>query len=604
MGLHFTIDGFRVIYGVLTTFMWLMSLLASAEYMKHHDHKPRYYVFTGLTYLATMGVFFSADLFTTWVFFEIMSFASYVWVAQEEKKDALRAAGTYLAIAVIGGLAMLMGLVLLYYGAGTLYIDDLNGIECTPVIRAAGYLMLVGFGAKAGMFPLHIWLPKAYPVAPAPASALLSGVLTKAGVFGIVILTGRIFVDDLIWGRILLILALCTVLIGAVLAIFSVNIKRVLACSSVSQIGFILTGAAMMVLSEEKTVAAGGTMLYMINHSLFKLTLFLIAGVIYTGTHSLDINRVQGYGRKKPLLHILFLCGALGIAGIPGFSGYISKTLVHISMEEGSKVAEWLFLIGGGFTLAYMLKLYIAIFLRKNADEELQKTYDEKRGFGTIPTVIAVVLSAAGIPVMGLFPGRTMEKLAKAGISFFLPGEEFESVSYFTAGNLKGILISILIGIVLYLLLVFLPCKKNGTDAYPDLWPKWLDLEDAFYRPLLLYVLPYTCAFIGRIPDTMADMIVVFLRKTVYRDCPIRTEITEGTRITYNLGNAWDAVRRAGCRIFHKNYNENKGTGAHRLAVLRTQIRENRRIITRSMSFGLLMFCLGLCITMIMLLFV
>ncbi|MDE6318321.1 MAG: sodium:proton antiporter, partial [Lachnospiraceae bacterium] len=212
LGLHFQTDGFRALYGTIAAFMWFMSTLFSGEYFAGHDHHTgRYYIFLLITLTATEGVFFSADFFTTFVFFEIMSFTSYVWVAQDEKPDSLRAGATYLAVAVIGGLVMLMGIFLLYQTTGTLRFDELISCYETYVrlsssgfpekkIMIAGLCLLFGFGAKAGAFPLHIWLPKAHPVAPAPASALLSGILTKAGMYGILILSSYLFLGNALWG--------------------------------------------------------------------------------------------------------------------------------------------------------------------------------------------------------------------------------------------------------------------------------------------------------------------------------------------------------------------------------------------------------------------
>ena len=185
------LDGFRSVYTLVAAFMWMMTTVFSKEYFKHYHNRNRYYLFMLLTLGATMGVLLSADLFTTFIFFEMMSLTSYVWVAHDEKKDSLRAAETYLAVAVIGGMVMLMGLFMLYHllGPDGLFIDRMTvaALQCQDktVLYVAGALICVGFAAKAGAFPLHIWLPKAHPVAPAPASALLSGILTKAGIFGI-----------------------------------------------------------------------------------------------------------------------------------------------------------------------------------------------------------------------------------------------------------------------------------------------------------------------------------------------------------------------------------------------------------------------------------
>ena len=182
---------------------------------------------------------------------------------------------------------------------------------------------------------LHIWLPKAHPVAPAPASALLSGILTKSGIFGVIVVSVNIFRASTAWGNLILVLGLITMLGGAVLAVFSVNLKRTLACSSMSQIGFILTGIAMgCLLGEENALAARGALLYMVNHSLFKLILFMAAGVVYMNLHKLNLNDVRGFGRKKPILHFAFLMGAVGLMGVPGFSGYVSKTLIHEGIVE------------------------------------------------------------------------------------------------------------------------------------------------------------------------------------------------------------------------------------------------------------------------------
>ena len=263
----------------------------------------------------------------------------FVPVVQDERRESLRAGETYLAIAVMGGLVMLMGLMMLYDLCGTLMIDELKFVTAlyagTRRLYVTGGLILFGFAAKAGAFPLHIWLPKAHPVAPAPASALLSGVLTKAGIYGIIVISCEIFRFDLAWGTLILILGVITMFLGALLALFSVDLKRTLACSSVSQIGFILIGIGMQdLLGNESMLAARGTLLHMVNHSMIKLCLFMAAGVVYMNMHALNLNDIRGFGRKKPLLNAIFLMGALGIGGIPLWNGYISKTLLHEAIVE------------------------------------------------------------------------------------------------------------------------------------------------------------------------------------------------------------------------------------------------------------------------------
>ena len=417
-GIRFTLDGFRCIYGLVVSFMWFVSALLTPQYFRGHHHLRRYHFFFLLCLSFTMGVFLSADLYTTFLFFELMSLSSYAWVVQEESPDALDAGKTYLAIAVLGGLVTLMGLFLLYRLTGTLVIAQLPD-ACAMVtdrgqLWAAALCILFGFAAKAGVFPLHIWLPKAHPVAPAPASALLSGVLTKAGIFGALIITADLLPGEHRWGVLLLALGAVTMVLGAAIAVFSNNLKYILACSSLSQIGFILVGtAALALLGQHNALAAHGTVLYMMNHSLVKLTLFLLAGVVYCNTHALDLNQIRGFGRGKPLLHILFLCGACSLAGIPGFLGYISKTLVHESLVElaaesgslGVTAVEWLFLFSGGLTAAYLTKIYAALFWQKPA-ASTGRTWHPRHHGGADPGGPAPAGAGAAAPCTGGAGGR------------------------------------------------------------------------------------------------------------------------------------------------------------------------------------------------------
>lgn len=670
MGLHFTLDGFRALYGMIAAFMWFMSTLFSREYLSHYRNRNRYYLFLLVTLGATEGVFLSADFYTTFIFFEIMSLTSYVWVAHDEKREALRAAGTYLAVAVIGGLVMLMGIFLLYDVTGTLFFDELtglysaygtaaNGLQTAAVTQKwgagtvsassamtqlwiAGFCLLFGFGAKAGAFPLHIWLPKAHPVAPAPASALLSGILTKAGMCGILILTAYLFLGNTAWSSMILLLGVCTMVVGAVLALFSVDLKRTLACSSVSQIGFILVGVGMSgLMGAENLIAVRGSLLHMVNHSLIKLTLFMAAGVVYMNVHTLDLNALRGFGRRKPLLHYIFLMGALGIGGVPLWNGYISKTLIHESIVEytelvrnGSIAAlqwiEWAFLISGGLTVAYMTKLYVALFVEKNTDAAVQEKYDTLNGkYMNKVSAAALTISASLLPLMGFFPYAVMDRLSQMGQGFMNVEETELAVSYFSLTNLKGAAISLVIGAVVYAVVVRLwmmrPVEttrtantvKNPEDAkestskgqgrnprrkYVNRWNSYLDLEDRLYRPLLLQILPFLCGMVCRVLDSLVDTVVVLLRKTVYRDSRLPQELPEGTAFTHLCACIASTFQQIGNLTYrrkrpaHVDYD-------HKFAMIHEEWAENSTMIARSMSFGLLLFCIGL-ILMIAYLFV
>lgn len=610
-GIHFTADGFRAVYGCIAALMWMMTTLFSKEYFRHHGHKNRFYLFLLWTLGATMGIFYSSDLYTTFIFFEMMSFTSYVWVVQEETKEALRAAETYLAIAVIGGMVMLMGLFLVYHELGTLSISELLPAaaicENKKLLYAAGICMLTGFGAKAGAFPLHIWLPKAHPAAPAPASALLSGILTKTGVFGILVVSCQLFYGDDAWGKLILMIGAATMFFGAVLALVSVDIKRTLACSSMSQIGFILVGIGMQgLMGEENVLAVHGTFLHMVNHSLIKLVLFMTAGVIYMNAHALNLNEIRGFGRKKPILKGIFLTGALSISGIPLFGGYISKTLLHESIVEFGggmpfRIVELLFLISGGLTAAYMAKLYFAVFGEENTDSVKQAKYDQMTQFMNKESTFALAASAVILLVWGLFPHLLMDRTATFAQNFMNLKEAGETVHYFSLENLSGMLISAAIGAGVYLVIVrnlLMKTEGNRQRKYVDIWPGWLDLENLIYRPIVLKILPLIGRVLSRILDSALDYTVVFLRKTIYCDSPLPHERTEGNALTELVGRMMNfgqgmknhTIRRK--NPVHRNY-------IHEIAVKNEELKENNRIIERSLSFGLLLVCIGLTLTLI-----
>lgn len=534
LGLLFAGGGLQVILAVLTGAIWFITTIYSKEYFQQDRNRNRYYLFMLLTEGATMGIFLSADFFTTFIFFEIMSFTSFVMVMHDETKEAMRAAHTYLAVAVLGGLVTLMGLFMLYQKTGTLQMDLLQQFMAQQTDKSAfygiGVLVFFGFAAKAGLFPLHIWLPNAYTLAPAPASALLSCLLTKTGVFGIMMITAKIFFHDAPWGNFMLILGMITMLMGAILALFSINLKRTLACSSMSQIGFMMVGIAMQgILGEHNALAASGTLLHFINHSLLKLVLFLSAGVVFMNLHELDLNKIKGFGRDKLLLKVVFLMALLGIGGIPLWNGYVSKTLLHESiveyihiLEEAGqsvfymKTVEYLFLFAGGLTLAYMTKIFVAVFVEKNS----HPLPVQKQGAYLNPVnKVILALCALALPVFGMLPHLTQDRISAVGVTFLGAHAPDHAVEYFAWVNLKGAVISLIVGAAVYFLFVrtvLMRENEQGETVYLDRWPAWLNLEDKVYRPLLLGVLPFIGGFFARLAGTLTDGFISLLRMAIF----------------------------------------------------------------------------------------
>lgn len=642
-GLHFTMDGFRAIYLVILTFMWMTALVFSTEYMAGHGNVLRYYLFTLLTLGATAGVFLAADLMTMFIFFEMMSLTSYVWVAQEETGEALRAAATYLAVAIVGGMVMLMGLFLLYHMTGTLAMGELReacaAVKNRELLLVAGCLMLFGFGAKAGMFPLHIWLPKAHPVAPAPASALLSGVLTKAGVFGMILLSGSVLSGEGTFGLIVLVLGVATMFTGALLGVLSVNIKRTFACSSVSQIGFIMTGLGMMNLTQENTLAVDGAFLHMVNHSLIKLVLFLLAGVVYKNLHTLDFNEIKGFGRGKPFFLAAYTAGALAIGGVPLFSGYVSKTMLHEAIVMGRytqaggtdnllAASEWLFLVSGGMTVAYMLKVFFVLFVEKPSETVVRHDTGD---YLSLPVKILVGIPAGLFAVFGCVPGAFFTPLAKGAEPFFYGGGtgHMETVHYFSLENLKGAMISLLIGLFLYFVVVrrFLCRKEGGETCYINRIPVWFDLEDGVYRPVFTRfvpgvltvvsrvfdrlvtarwfgrAIPFALAAVCRVFDRLAGGIIGLLKTFLFSE--VKPKEAKGVgisdRLAYLAGSILDGI----VGIVNRTVRKKKPIQKSYVDIFMAgeeKTSRTVRLVTRSVSYGLLLSCIGLLATMLYLL--
>ncbi len=515
-------DGFRSLYALVASFMWSVATALLPEYLAHYKNRERLLFFWLITLSATLGVFLSADLSTTFIFFEIVSFASFVWVLHDESDSAVAAAKTYLATAVFGGMIMLLGLVFLYEHTGTLAIAEIAEAAADMPRTSkfiAGLLLLFGFAAKAGMLPLHIWLPKAHPASPAPASALLSGVLTKVGVYGIIVISVTMFYASAEWGKMLLIFGVVTLLLGAVMALVSVNLKRTLACSSMSQIGFIVTGiAAASILGHHNSHAATGVILYMLNHSMMKLILFSASGVLYMNLHRLDLNSIRGWGRGKPLFCAAFVIGGLGLAGIPGTGGYIAKTLIHEAILEcvhevaWAKAAEILFLVGGGCTLAYMTKLFVVLFVEKPSKYVKKHTDPDKKRYKNALTTAA--LAAACVPVLATGIPAVSEFIG-ARTAFFAGGEPAVGVHFFSFECLSGAIYTLLIGTAVYFLFVrTVTRKKDGT--YRDIVPEWADLEKSVYVPVikaLTVALTFIARFFGE--NVVTRRIYAFAKATL-----------------------------------------------------------------------------------------
>ncbi len=402
-------DTLGKIFACVMAFVWAVAGLYSFHYMAHEGKEQRYYALYLISLGILMGLCFSGSIITFYMFFEAMTLLTMPMVMHSGKKDAVAAGIKYLIYSVLGASLVLLGVFVLspyvesfsFTAGGVLDMERVAGHE--GFVLTFALLMLMGFGAKAGLFPLHGWLPTAHPAAPSPASAVLSGVITKAGVLGVMrLLFCYLGVDFLrgTWVQTAFIsLTLLTVFTGSLLALRENHLKRRLAWSSVSQVSYILFG-----LSTLTPLGLMGALLHVVCHSLVKDTLFMTAGAIILKTDKTDVRDLEGVGRKMPVTLGCFTVASLGLIGIPPCMGFISKWyLAQGSLSAGGvpTFLTWLgpvvLLVSALLTAGYLMPVVSNGFFK--GDHHAER--DEVPYTMLVPMLILVVLSV----LLGAFPG-------------------------------------------------------------------------------------------------------------------------------------------------------------------------------------------------------
>lgn len=520
-GLYFKLDMYRYIFVWLTALIWFLITIYSTQYLISYKNRNRYYLFFMLTYWSTLGVFISQNFLNLFTFFEIMSLTSYPLIIHDEDKCSHEAAETYIIMTVIGGLVLLMGLFLLYD-----YTQTLDIYEMRLLLKNIGNikylitgLIIFGFGVKAGMMPVHIWLPKAHTSAPAPASAILSGVLLKTGIFGILITSEIIVPGDIYVSRTLLILGFLTMFIGGFLAIFQRNIKRILAYSSMSQMGYIIVGTGLTgMLQKNKYMALYATLYHIINHMVFKVLLFMGAGIIYMTLHKLSINDIGGFRRNKKVLKVVFFIGVCGIIGMPGFNGFISKNMLHHALTEAVGLyggfwlhfAEAVFVISSAFTTAYILKLFVAVFVEKSNDD-MESIRIKATGRALVPMAILAFITV----FIGIYPKFIINILSKSVETFNIYHKiEFH---FYTAQNIKSSFISIGLGVLIYVFFIRKVLKKESEENwwYENIALNWFSLEKNVYIPVFKMLFKIS-SFVLKLCDEGLLKFIKLIRNVIH----------------------------------------------------------------------------------------
>lgn len=473
------VDSLSSLFSLFSAFVWFATGIYMYTYMQHEERALSFSMFYLITLGATQGIFLAGNLVTLLVFFEIMTVTSFFWVIHRQDQESLRAGYFYLFLGIAAGLFIAGAIVLLQAAGVSLELGVWASVPMNTTMFAwAIVLLIAGFGIKAGMVPLHIWLPMAHPVAPTPGSALLSGILIKAGAYGL-IRTGQLLNwgqgDLLPWvGPLIVIAGVFTMLLGVSLALLQGNAKRLLAYHSVSQMGYIILGiGTAIVLKNEGVYGVSGAIFHSLNHALFKSALFLGVGIIFLGTGELDLYKLGGLWKKYPFTGVMMLIAAMGITGTPGLNGYISKTLLHHSVSEvalsGHPIMVWaerLFLVVGVGTTASFVKLVGLTFLGKQKTE-VKEGSKEGPFLATAMVMLAVAMLAIGTQpqlVLNLFiiPATVSANLAEVG--------HLSQLNFWESAAIWDMIITLAMGFIFFVI-----GMKSHLFHYEP--PTWLSVE-------------------------------------------------------------------------------------------------------------------------------
>ena len=410
---HFALDSMGKFFLAAVLILYTCAAFYAMEYMKMEENRPTFFAFFYVSLGALIAVCAAGNLVTVYLCFEMATLTTVPLVLHERTKEAIAAGLKYLFYSIGGALMGLFGVFFIYYyGAAQRsfvlggFLDNAAVQGHEKILLAAVMVAILGFGTKAGMYPMHGWLPTAHPIAPAPASALLSGIIAKAGVIAVIRLVyycvGAQFIRGTYVQYTWMILAMVTIFMGSMMAFLEKNMKKRLAYSTISQISYI-----MLSLSLLSDGGIRGALLHVMSHASSKGCLFLCAGVFIYKYGKRRVDELTGIGKQMPVVMWCFLLASLSLVGIPPMGGFLSKWVIALSVAENgmgvlSVLPVVILLISAMLTAGYLLPVaFRAFFPGKDAGGPEER--DEAPWLMTVPMILLCCVSL----VMGIF-GQTI----------------------------------------------------------------------------------------------------------------------------------------------------------------------------------------------------
>ncbi len=420
--LTFRVESLGMTYALIASGLWIITTLYAIGYVRKNkeSNQTRFFVCFSLAISASMGIAFAGDLFTLFIFYEVLTLSTFPLVTHKGTEDAKRGGRTYLGILVGTSICLLLfGVMWTWATTGTLEFRSggvfkealADGRVSIPVYGAIFFLMIYGTG-KAALMPVHRWLPAAM-VAPTPVSALLHAVaVVKAGVFTVTKVVVYIFGPATLMetgqAKWLPYMAGTTILIASGIALFQDNLKRRLAYSTISQLSYVILGAALLV-----PLSIRAALIHIAAHAFGKITLFFAAGSIYTATHKTNISQLDGIGKRMPITMGAFAIGTVSMIGLPPTAGFISKWyLVQGAWQVEHYFAVGVILLSSLLNAAYFLPIVYRAFFNPLADADRAPSGGRLAGEAPWPMVVALSITAAGTVALFVWPNPFLELAA------------------------------------------------------------------------------------------------------------------------------------------------------------------------------------------------